>query len=66
LPASGALDSGQFVNGTAPTAATGQFLWNSLNSTLAWDSDGTGAAAPVVIATLTGVTTLAAADIQLY
>jgi Ca2+-binding RTX toxin-like protein len=65
LPSSGALAAGQFVNGTAATAATGQFLWNSLTSTLAWDADGTGATAPVTIVTLSGVTTLTAADIHL-
>ena len=65
LPASGALDAAHFVNGAAANAAHAQFLWDSATSTLFWDSDGTGAAAPVKIATLTGVTTLAASSIVL-
>jgi Ca2+-binding RTX toxin-like protein len=54
---------GRFVNGTAATAAFGQFIWNSATSTLSWDADGTGGGAAVQIVTLTGVTNLAASDI---
>ena len=66
LPSSGVLPSSHFVNGTAATAATGQFLWNSATSTLSWDIDGTGSKAAVVIATLTGVKTFLANNIDLF
>jgi microcystin-dependent protein len=56
-------ESWRFVAGTAATAAFGQFLWNSATSTLSWDADGTGAGAAVQLVTLTGITTLTAADI---
>jgi hypothetical protein len=65
LPTHGKLDPSRLVDGSAATAAFGQFLWNSATSTLSWDSDGTGSQAPTVIATLTGVTTLHAASIRL-
>ena len=65
LPSSGSLDTQQFVAGTAPTAAIGQFLWNSSASTLSWDVDGTGSRAAVQIAVLKGVTTLSASNITL-
>ena len=66
LAASGSPTAAEFVLGAAPTSANGQFLWNSATSTLSWDPDGTGAAAAVKIATLTGVTTFTAANISLY
>ena len=66
LAASGSPTAAQFVNGAMPTAAHGEFLWNSSTHTLSWDPDGTGAAAAVKIATLTGVTTLTAASILLF
>jgi serralysin len=56
-------ESWRFVTGTAANAAFGQFLWNSATSTLSWDADGTGAGAAVQLVTLTGITTLTAADI---
>ncbi len=59
----GALNPSLFVNGTTPTAATGQFLWDSAGHHLYWDSDGTGSAAATLLATLTGVTTLTAHDL---
>lgn len=65
LPASGALPATEFVDGTAATQPFGQFLWDSLSSTLSWDSDGTGADAAATIAHLTGVSTLAASSIKL-
>jgi Ca2+-binding RTX toxin-like protein len=66
LPANGTLDAAQFVIGSAPTAATGQFLWNSSAETLSWDGDGTGSGAAVTIADLFGATTLTAANIHLF
>ena len=66
LAASGSPTAAEFVLGTAATSANGQFLWNSATSTLSWDPDGTGSAAAVKIATLTGVTTLTAANISLF
>ena len=65
LPASGLLPAADLVNGTAATAAFGQFLWNSAASTLSWDADGTGPGGAVTIATLTGVTSLSASSIKL-
>ncbi len=59
----GYLDPSHFVNGTAATAATGQFLWDASSHHLYWDVDGTGSASPILLATLTGVTTLVAHDL---
>jgi Ca2+-binding RTX toxin-like protein len=61
----GALSASQFADGAA-NAATGQFVWVAATHDLYWDSDGTGATAPKLIATLTGVTTLTAASIQVF
>ena len=65
LPSSGKLNPSRLVDGSAATAAYGQFLWDSATSMLSWDSDGTGPQAPTVVATLTGVTSLAASSIHL-
>jgi Ca2+-binding RTX toxin-like protein len=67
LAAGGYLDApgnaGRFVAGASATLAVGQFLWDSASSTLSWDADGTGTGAAVGIVSLTGITTLTAADI---
>jgi Ca2+-binding RTX toxin-like protein len=63
--APGALDPGRLVVGANPVAGTpglGQFLFNTSNGILRWDADGAGGAAPQVIVTLTGVSSLAASD----
>ena len=64
LTATGALDPGWFVQGAAPTAAHGQFLYNSATGALRWDPDGTGAAASIAIAGLAAGVALQASDIQ--
>jgi VCBS repeat-containing protein len=63
--APGALAAGQFVLGTAATAASGQFLYAQSSGRLSWDADGTGAGAAVLLATLAGGPTLTLADIQI-
>jgi len=61
--AAGALDPGRLVVGANPSAtAPGQFLFSTTNGTLRWDADGPGGAPAQVIATLVGVTSLAADD----
>jgi len=62
LIAGATLDASRLVNGSATTAAKGQFLFDGAGH-LYWDVDGTGPAARVLIATLTGVTTLFAHEI---
>ena len=62
LIAGATLDASRLVNGSAATAAKGQFLFDGAGH-LYWDVDGTGPAARVLIATLTGVTTLFAHEI---
>jgi Ca2+-binding RTX toxin-like protein len=52
--------SGRFVAGTSATQAFGQFLFDAATGVLAWDADGTGGGASVVIATLN--TALVAGD----
>jgi Ca2+-binding RTX toxin-like protein len=53
------------VNGTAATAAVNTFLFNPTTHLLSWDPDGTGAQAAISIATLTGVSSLTAANFDL-
>lgn len=53
------------VNGTAATAAVDTFLFNPTTHLLSWDPDGTGAQAAISIATLTGVSSLTAANFDL-
>ncbi|MGG5808600.1 peroxidase family protein [Falsiroseomonas sp. CW058] len=50
--------------GTA-TAAFGQFVYETDTGILAWDADGTGAGAAVVIATFTGNPALTASDLTI-
>jgi Ca2+-binding RTX toxin-like protein len=55
----------EFVSGAGAQPATGSeaaFLFNQTTGELSFDADGTGAGGAIVIATLTGVTDLAAAD----
>jgi Ca2+-binding RTX toxin-like protein len=59
----GALNPALFVNGMAPTAAHGQFLWNAATHDLYWDPDGTGSATAALLATLNDVTSLTAHDL---
>jgi VCBS repeat-containing protein len=52
------------VSGSDPTATgmTGQFLYDTDDGRLFWDADGTGSDAPVLVATLTDLPSLAASD----
>ncbi|NKC31946.1 calcium-binding protein [Falsiroseomonas selenitidurans] len=61
----GALDASRFVagNGAVGTGNLGQFVYDTANGQLAWDADGAGAAAEVLICTLTGAPGLAASDL---
>jgi Ca2+-binding RTX toxin-like protein len=61
LPA-GALAATNLVYGMAAVDPHAEFIFNAAAHTLRWDPDGTGAMAPITVATLTGVTTLAASD----
>ena len=61
----GALPANRLAN-NAPNASFGQFIWTAASHTLSWDVDGTGAAAAVKIATLTGVTSLSASSILIF
>ena len=47
-----ALGASHLVQGTAATAATGQFLYDAVSGQLWWDADGTGSHAAVRIAIL--------------
>jgi Ca2+-binding RTX toxin-like protein len=66
----GAVTSAQFVQGAGLTTGqdtTDRLVFNTSNSTLYYDADGSGTAqAGVAIAVLTGVTTLSVADLLLY
>jgi Ca2+-binding RTX toxin-like protein len=55
------------VNGTdATSAGVGTFVFDGGTSTLYWDADGLGGDAKVKIVTLTGVTSLSAANFDLF
>ena len=66
----GTLLASQFLSGAGVTTATTsaqRFLFNTTDFTLRFDKDGTGALAPVFIATLDGsASTLAAADFTIF
>jgi|GEM_PF-5399649 hypothetical protein len=69
----GTLAANRFVSGTNRTAnqGFGQFLFNTAQGQLLWDADGTGGAAPTLIASVftgggNGLASLAASDIQLF
>jgi Ca2+-binding RTX toxin-like protein len=53
------------ATGVATAAGHGQFIFNDTSHQLFWDSDGAGAKAAVLIATLTNGATLHAADFEL-
>lgn len=54
------------VNGPAATQAVGTFIFRNANDTLYWDPDGTGAAAAQLVAVLTNVSALSAANFDLW
>jgi len=56
------LTLGRFQQDSGPVGRVGQFLWDSAAAVLSWDMDGTGARAPVVLASFTAGTVLAAGD----
>jgi Ca2+-binding RTX toxin-like protein len=63
--APGALDPARLVVGTNPAATqpgVGTFLFDTDDGRLSWDADGAGPGWASVLATLTGVTSLSAAD----
>jgi Ca2+-binding RTX toxin-like protein len=66
----GAVTSAQFVQGAGLTTgqdATDRLVFNTSNSTLYYDADGSATAqAGVAIAVLTGVTSLSFSDLWLY
>ena len=55
----------QFRNGTSAGGTGSWFFFNAANDGLFWDADGTGSGAAVRVATMTGVNSLIAADIDL-
>jgi Ca2+-binding RTX toxin-like protein len=61
----GPLDPSHFTAG-ATSGAAGQFVWSAATHQLSWDADGAGPGTATLIATLTGVTTLTAANIQVF
>lgn len=63
LPSSQLLISGQVGAVTPP--GVGRFVFNPATSNLSWDADGSGSGVAVVIARLTGVTSLATSDFVL-
>jgi Ca2+-binding RTX toxin-like protein len=56
LGAPGPLKSAVFVQGAATTSAAHRLLFNPVTSALAYDPDGVGGSAPIVFATLEGLT----------
>jgi serralysin len=56
----------ELVNGSAATDAVGTFVFDGGSSTLYWDEDGTGGAAQIKIAVLTGVASLTAGNFDLF
>lgn len=66
----GAVTSAQFVQGAGLTNgqdATDRLVFNTSNSTLYYDADGSAAAqSGVAIAVLTGITSLSATDLLIY
>ena len=62
----GMTDTLRLVNGTNATTNQGTFLFNAATDTLVWDSNGTGAGGRTVVAILTNVASLSAANFQLW
>lgn len=58
----GALDPAQFIEGNVAVGSGAQFIYSS-SGLLRFDADGSGDAAPIAIATLTGAPHITAADI---
>ncbi|WP_373503564.1 hypothetical protein [Aestuariivirga sp.] len=56
----------RFNVGASAGGAGSWFFFNANTKGLFWDADGTGAGAAVRVATLTGVTTMVATDIELW
>lgn len=58
----------RLVNGAAATTAAGvgQFVYNAVNDTLYWDTNGSGAGGMISVVTLTGVNALSAANFDLF
>ncbi len=54
------------VNGPGATDPVGTFVFNTTDSTLYWDEDGTGAKAALKVVLLTGVTSLSAENFDLF
>jgi Ca2+-binding RTX toxin-like protein len=50
------LSTAQFTTGTTAVGSSAQFIWDNTTKHLYWDADGTGAAAAVDLAVLTGAT----------
>jgi Ca2+-binding RTX toxin-like protein len=64
--ASAGMTGGTFRNGATPSGTGSSFYYNASNDTLFWDRDGTGSIyAPVVLAVLTNVSSMAMGDILL-
>jgi len=61
LPA-GTLDPSNLVFGTAATDAHAEFVYDATVQTLAWDPDGTGGSAPILVATFGSPIVLSASD----
>jgi serralysin len=56
----------RLVNGTAATFNGGQFVYNAVNDTLYWDSDGTGSDAAIAVVKLDNVASLSAANFDIW
>lgn len=54
------------VNGTVATTAFGTFLFNNATDQLIWDQNGNGAGGQTVVAILTNVVALSAANFELW
>ena len=66
IGSSGTLDAAAFHAGTAAADANDRIIYNSATGEIFYDSDGTGAAAQVLFATVTAGTNLTAANFEAY
>ena len=62
----GSLDAEQFVLGSAASDSGDRFIYNTSNGRLLFDSDGTGSANQVVVATLEDSPLISAEDIEIF
>ena len=62
----GMTDTVRLVNGTNAGTTQGTFLFNKVDDTLTWDSNGSAAGGRTVVAILTGVDTLARSNFDLW